>query len=379
MTMRRKYIRILLPGLVLTLFGLSGCGWQAAPSQTGTNSNTGNAPDRVQIAIHTLDAQTGKPLVTLVNVSLVQQLYATFSTLSPFPANAACTDEMGPGYTLTFFHGQKTLATGTAQRYGCGRVSIVGEAQDRVANKQFWTQLDQAIYQATPVASPEQVAILHTLQIHQPPLTAQITSPEIAQRLYRAILALPLTPQNSTCTPEALPTYQLVFHTANQAIPSVIDQKCQTISLSCNFQSRSGIFTMNGQFQQLFAQTVAGATFAPAQPDRLTLDVEPERGTAHQGIIADTALRQQLYTKIFALPTGKAQPNCPAEADKIAGKGTWYMLSFTQWDLPILPNVDAYEGSCKFLSLDAGQATGGGLILQTDNTFWNLVHQAAGK
>jgi hypothetical protein len=132
---------------------------------------------------------------------------------------------------------------------------------------------------------------------------------------------------------------------------------------------------MNGQFKQLFERTLAAAHFAPARPDRLTLDLQPGNGVARQSTIADAGLRQQLYTKIFALPAGKAQPNCPPGEDKVTGKGKWYTLSFTQWDLPVLVNVDAYEGSCMLVSLDANQGMGVGQVLQGDGAFWDLVHR----
>jgi hypothetical protein len=331
----------------------------------------------VQIALHILYPTVGKPVVTLTDVSLVRQLYTTVVGLSLLPQNAACTADLGPSYTLTFLQGGKTLTTATAQHYGCGRVSLAGEKQDRRANQDFWSQLNQAIFQATPVARPEQLALLHTLQLDQPPATAQITSVETVQRLYQAILALPLAPQNGSCSPESLHEYQLVFHTADQAIPSVIDKTCNTISLDGNYQSRSGTFVMNGQFKQLFEQTLAAARFAPARSDRLTLDFQPGNGVARQSTITNAGLRQQLYTKIFALPAGKAQPNCPSGEDKVTGKAKWYTFNFTQWDLPVLVNVDAYEGSCTLVTLDAGQGMGVGQVLQWDGAFWDLVHQAA--
>lgn len=370
-----KHIRTFLSGLALAvlLVGLSGCGGHPTSSQASAR----NTPDRVQIAIHVLDPAGGKPVVTLTDVSLVRQLYATVVALSPLPQNSACTQELGPSYTLTFQQEGKTLTTATAQHYGCRRVSLAGEKQNRQANQDFWSQLDQAIYQATPVARPVQLALLHTLQLDQPPQAAQITSVETVQHLYHAILALPRAPQNGSCEPESLHAYQLVFHTVDQAIPSVIDQKCNTISLEGNYLSRGGTFVMNGQFKQLFGQTLATAPFAPARPDQLTLDLQPERGVDRQSTITNAGLRQQLYTKIFALPEGKAQRNCPPEEDKVAGKGKWYILSFRQWDLPVLVNVDAYEGSCLVIFLDANQATGGGQVLQGDGAFWALVRQAA--
>lgn len=371
-----RHIRIWLPVLALAalLAGLSGCGWQqATPSQAGAS----NLPDQVSITIHALDPKGGKPVLKLTDISLVRQLYTTVVALSPLPLDSACTDELGPSYTLAFQQNGKTLTTANAQRYGCRRVSLTGEKQDRRANQDFWSQLDQAIFQATPPASPTRLAILHTLQLDQPPQAAQISSVETVQQLYQAILALPRVPQSSNCVPELLHEYQLVFHTTDQEIPSVIDHKCNTISLNGNYKSRGGTFTMSSQFRQLFAQTLTTATFAPARPDHLTLTFEPARGSALQSTITDTELMQRLYTKIFALPTGKTQPNCPSQEDKVAGKGAWYVLNFTQWDLPILVNVDAYEGSCKFLSLDNGQGTGMGQILQADEEFWNLVHHAA--
>src|SRR5436309_3196564 len=187
-------------------------------------------------------------------------------------------------------------------------------------------------------------------------IAIHVLDPQVGEpvaTLIDAILALPPAPQNGSCSPESLHEYQLVFHTADQAISSGIDKTCNTVSLEGNYKSRGGIFMMNGQFKHLFEQTLAAATFAPARPDRLTLDIQPEKGVARQSTIADARLRQQLYTKIFALSEGKAQPNCPSGEDKVAGKGKWYLLNFTQWDLPVLVNVDAYEGSCTFVSLDA--------------------------
>jgi hypothetical protein len=371
-----KHRSTLLPALVLAfLVGLSGCGMKAG-SQTAGPGSSGN-PDSVRITFETpvLDPAHSKHMLTLNIVTQVQYLYATIFALPPMPQNIACTADGGFPYTLTFQQGTKTLATVVVARYGCRPVSIAGEPTDRQSTADFWSHLDQAIYQATPVARPEQLALLHTLQLDQPPQAAQITSVETVQHLYDAILALPQAPQNEKCSPESFHEYHLVFHTADQAIPSIIDKTCNTISLEGSYQSRTGTFVMNGQFKQLFGQTLAGTSFALAHPDRLTLEFQPGSGSVRLGTIADAGLRQQLYTKIFALPPGKASPNCPSGADKMAGKGKWYTLSFTQWDLPVLVNVDAYEGSCTLVSLDAGQGMGVGLILQGDGEFWQLVRR----
>src|SRR5262249_3510172 len=163
----------------------------------------------------------------------------------------------------------------------------------------------------------------------QAPQTARITSIEQAQRLYNAILALPLVPRTESCIPELLSEYQIVFQATHQVIPSIISKKCNTISLEGQYQSRGGTYVMNDQFKQLFAQTLAGASFAPARPDRLSLLLEPEKGQVSQSVIADTELMQKLYTKVFLLPTSTPLPDCPSEKDKVAGKGKWYVFSFT--------------------------------------------------
>jgi hypothetical protein len=375
-----RQIRAFLPVLALTalLAGLSGCGWQSDPSQVGAKQvPTNNILDSVQIVMSLLGpGPQGKQVtLTLKGVSQVRKLYTAIVGLPLLPQNTPCTADAGPSYALTFWQGGKVLTTATAQRFGCGVVTLSGEKQDRRANQAFWSQFDQAVYDATPIAQPQQLAILHTVQLDQLPQTAQITSAETARRLYDAILALPQAPQNenSSCAPALFYEYHLVFHTTDQAIASVFDNKCNTISLEGNYQSRTGTFIMNNQFKQLFQQTLATTTFAQAHPDRLTLNLQPSRGTVKQSTIADAGLRQQL----FALSKGNAQPDCPSGEDKLAGKGTFYTFSFTQWDLPILASVDAYEGSCTLLSIDGNTGMGMGQILQGDGEFWNLAHQAA--
>ena len=371
-----KHIRAVLPGLALAalLIGLNGCGWRQAPAQ-------GSALDHLHIAIYIPGPNAVKPVavLTFADASRVQHLYTTMLALPLLPPNMPCTAEAGPSYTLTFLQAGRTSTTASVQRFGCGRVSIPGEVQARRTNHDFWSQLDQAIYQATPIARPQRLAILQTSRLDRSPQTAQITSVETVQRLYQAILALSHAPQNGNCSPEPLHHYQLVFHTTDQAIASVIDNTCHTISLDGNYKSRSGTFAMNDRFKQLFAQVLATATFAPARPDRLTLDLSPVRGADRQGVIADASLRQQLYMKIVALPPGKTPPNCPSGADKLAGKGMWYLLNFTQWDLPVLVDVEAYEGSCTLISVSNTQGMGMGQALQGDRAFWNLIHHAANR
>ncbi|MGZ3667718.1 MAG: hypothetical protein ACXVDA_24905, partial [Ktedonobacterales bacterium] len=94
------------------------------------------------------------------------------------------------------------------------------------------------------------------------------------QRLYNAILALPVHPYGDQCPTPSAPTYQFAFHTPQQTIPATIDPTCKTITLNGAYQTRGGTYTLNDQFNRLFAEIVAGANFAPAQPDKLTLTIQ---------------------------------------------------------------------------------------------------------
>lgn len=358
----------LLAGLLLAgiVIALGGCG-RSASAQPGA----GGQPDSARIEIDDHRDGQNKPVVTLTVASVVQQLYATIYALPTLPEQRACTDELGPHYTLTFGEGNQTLVTVRALREGCKPVTITGETRDRQGTAAFWTQLDRAIYQGTPPAKPDLLAIAHTPDPAQAPETAQVTSAETAQRLYDAILALPLVPNQAPCQAPGVPAYQLVFHTTQRAIPAVIDNTCKTIALDGAYQARGGVYTLNDQFNRLFAEIVAGATFAPAQPDHLTLTIQNTSTTSQQTIVANTAFMRQLYHKVFALPSTTPQPDCPSGADKVAGKGTWYSFAFSQWSLPIL-QIQVYEGSCIYI---AGPVTG--QVLHGDQEFWDLVHQAA--
>jgi len=302
----------------------------------------------------------------------VQQLYKTIYTLSIMPEYRACTAELGPHYTLTFRQGTKTLVTVIAMRDGCRPVTIKGEGYDRQATAAFWTQLDQAIYAATPPANVQWFAIQHLLHPGQPPQTARITDASTTQRLYNAILALPLVPQGYIYA-DGSPGYQLVFHAANQVIPSVISQKLGLISLEGHFQSRGGTYTMNGAFKRLLKDILTGATFAPARPDAALLTFNTQKGPGQQGGITDAALLQQLYKKVLTLQPTQVPSNCPSEEDKVAGVGTFYDVNFTQWDLPIL-QVGVYEGSCRLIEINSTSQ-----FLQGDKEFWDLIHRAVGQ
>jgi hypothetical protein len=368
---RHLSLSLLLMGL---LIGLSSCG--SAPGTAG--SPPGTRPDHVQIEIdrHLPDRQ--QPVVTLTVASMVQQLYATIYALPQMPEHIACTAELGPHYTLTFYQGQKKLVTVTAANDGCRQVTLSGEQHDRTAmgNTTFWDQLDNAIYAATPAAKVDWFALMPAPSRTQPAQIAQITSTSTAQRLYNAILALaPVTKNNSYLNGTS--DYQLIFHTPDpdQSAAAAIDLKQSLVALDGQYHSRGGVYRMNEQFKQLFAKVLAGVVFAPARPDSLLLNLYTSK-TSGQFTVKDTQLFQKLYAQIFTFPAAQPPPDNCLGNDKVAGKQKWYELTFSQWNLTIL-HVTAYEASCIFVArdFDSGQSQ----YLQADPQYWTLLHQAANQ
>ncbi|HEU0027428.1 MAG TPA: hypothetical protein VFQ25_09960 [Ktedonobacterales bacterium] len=363
-----------LPSLLLvgSLLGLAGCGSPA--TAVGGSSAALTVSFSVRIAVDRVQDGSENPAVTLTDARLAQQLYATIAALPPMPEGLACTLELGPHYTLTFQRDGETLMTALAKRDGCRSVTIAGESHDRKGTPAFWSQLDDAIHVATPPAHPVGLAIERTPDPAQASLTARIPSAEIARRLYDAILALKWLPSGpASCEDAPILEYQLVFQTADGAIPAVIHNACGAVDLQGGFQARGGWFVMDDQFRRLFQQIVGGAMFAPATPDHLALTVARMRVPSHQIVVADTDLMRSLYQDIFSLRPAQPELGCPSDADKLAGKGTWYTLSFSQWGLPLL-QIDAYEGSCARIDFSLTQR-----VVQGDQTFWSLLHQAAGQ
>src|SRR5579883_1670887 len=119
MPLSPKYARALPTLMTLALLlALSACGTNTGAPGTSSTTPDGVQPDRVQIQVQTVSpASSEHPLLTLTQAPLV---------LPKMPQDQACTDELGPSYKLTFWHGERTLTTLTAQRFSCQAVMFEG-------------------------------------------------------------------------------------------------------------------------------------------------------------------------------------------------------------------------------------------------------------
>jgi hypothetical protein len=378
-TMFGKHTLALIPLLALiALFSLlSGCGAHTsgqARSAPSTPLSSGKLPDSVQITFSGPSiAQATPPPLTLHARAQVQKLYQTMLTLPSMPLNTGCPAIGGPSYQLVFRSGTQTLVQVEANSGGCGTVTLPGEKQDRLASQFFWTQLHQAIVAATPVPKLQALAIQHTLPGNRPVLTARITNAAIAQRLYNTLLAQPVV-SNPTCSNARYPTYQMVFQAASQFIVATISQQCKTTSLNSHYQPYGAFYSLTAHFQQVFAQSLASAKFASAQPDQLLKEIEMDNGAVVQGQVTNLSIVRQLYSTIFTLQARSIGPDCPSEADKINHTATLYTLHFRQWNLPIM-DLSIYKGTCQLINPSPQIATG--QTLRGDTTFWNLLKQVS--
>jgi hypothetical protein len=364
--------------LLAALTLLSACG-ESANSQP---SKPAGKPDSVRITLNPASPTPQNQSVTLTNLEMTQKLFDMIFALPAMPQQKACTMELGPAYTLTFLQNSKTLATINAERYGCRPITIQGEQGERQTSQEFWPLLDKAINEATPPAKPDKLAILRADQGNQ---TALISSAEKAQRFYTAILELQFTPQAYDCPTDTTFDYRMVFRQAEQLIPAYVSLSCNRIKLDGGDQSRTGVYMMDEPFKKLMNELFTSVTFAPAQPDQLTLtydnraDATPNNADPTKTItVKDTGLMQQLYAKIPTMKMTARDQNCPSGEDKLANQGRFSTFHFTQWGLPI-QEVGVYEGSCTQISIPVKPLTtltGETTTLQGDEQFWDMVHRA---
>jgi hypothetical protein len=355
------------------LISFCGCGvTRAAVGNSPPFTPTGT-PDRVSISI---DAVNQAPsVVTLHTASLILHLYTTIYSLPPMPAQQACTADLGPHYTLTFSQGESTLVQFLAERDGCHPIAIVNSNQARQTTTDFWNQLDQAIIVALPIANVAWAAVKHQISGDLPPQTGRLAAAQVAQRLYQAMVALPVVTTDALTATDPI-TYEVIFHTADQVIPALISQQRHLISLAGDFHSRTGTYALNADFQQLLNGILADVSFAPATPDDAMLTVTTAQ-TSSQTHVTNTRAFQQIYQRLLALPTIAPPANCPSEADKEAGNGSWYHLTFTQWDIPIL-TIDAFAGNCMAINSGWTDTIVADRYLQGNQEFWNLLRAIAG-
>lgn len=359
--------------LMALLLVLNACGTNVSSPGSSLQTPAGDQPERVQIKVETVSLNGGKhPLLTLTQTLLVRRLYSVVQALPALPSEQACTDELGPSYTLIFWHGRQRLTALTAQRFSCQVVTVEGVSQERRATPDFWSLVDQAIYAATPAGTPRWLSIMHISQKDQPPLTARLTSIETTRQLYNAIQQQPLVSPHTSCSDAGFSAYTLLFHQADLTIPSLINQQCNTIDLEGDYRTRSGTFIMTNAFKQLLQQKLAEAAFALAQPDQLALTLVLGNSTVSSQQVTDIDLAHNLYARAFTLPLAPASlPQTCNEQDKVNGKGRWYSFDFRQWGLLLL-HMELFEGSCRLITLYPS-----GKFVWGDASFWNLVHQAA--
>lgn len=360
--------------LPLALFLLLGaCGTNVGSAGNVSYTPAGSQPDRVQVQVAAPSASEGKrPLLTLVQTSLIHHLYSAVLALPQMPQSQPCTDELGPSYMLVFFHGGQRLLALSAQRFSCQMVTVEGSAREKRATSDFWQLVDQVIYAATPVGTPEWLALLRRPQMERPPLTARVAAVETTRRLYNAILRLSLAPASSDCAESSAQKYSLLFHQADFTIPALISDQCNTIELQGDYRTRSGTFRMTSAFKQLLEQTLAAAAPVLARPDQLALTMQAGNSTASRLVVSDAVLVQRIYSKAFLLPLAPASlpQNCD-EQDKVNGRGRWYTFEFRQWGLLLL-SMELFEGSCKLITLYPS-----GRLVWGDASFWSAIHQAA--
>ena len=118
-------------------------------------------------------------------------------------------------------------------------------------------QSDQPSAMPTISVPVTQLTIQRLSAKGQPISVAHISSIAINERLYTTILALPQISSSPRLSPTARPEYQLVFKAARDA-PATVYLKEKFIFFDNNYW-----FTITDQFEQVFKETLAKATFAP--------------------------------------------------------------------------------------------------------------------
>jgi hypothetical protein len=365
----RAFARELAITLLLLLCSLGACGRASAGPGAFTNAR----PDQVRITSFSV---TGDPpsSVTVEQAETAQELLRAADALPLAPAQQICDAIAGPRYELTFIEGGRVVVVATADRGGCPSVRFAapdttpGASQDtRQANDAFWRLLARVVADATPPARPDRVVVVTFPATHQPATAATIGSPEPAQQLYDAILALPSLPPSSSCPSTRGPRHELAFFEGAKPIRATADRGgCSTAQVL-----PGSLHQADTAFWRLLDNTLASAASTPARPDRLDLKVEPvpgdPNGTAHATMVRDADLIQRLYAAVYALPALSPARTC------IATVGAHYGLSFSLGEggggIELLAAL-ADKGGCGTVDL------GDGDVRLADGAFWGLVDRA---
>jgi hypothetical protein len=314
--------------------------------------------------------------VTVEQAETAQGLLRAADALPSTPAQQVCDAIAGPRYELTFIEGGRVVVVATADRGGCPSVRFAapnttpGAPEDtRQADDAFWRLLERVVADATPPARPDHVVVVTFPASHQPATATTIGSPEQAQRLYDAILALPALPQNPSCPATHGQRHELAFFEGAHAIRATLDRGgCGTAQVL-----PGSLHQADAALWRVLDDALAGVVSTPARPERLDLKVEPvpgdPSGTAHATMVRDTAVVQQLYAAVYALSALSPARSC------IATVGARYGMSFSLGEggggIELLAAL-ADKGGCGTVDL------GDGDVRLADGAFWGLVDRADG-
>lgn len=334
---------------------------------SGSSPASTSKPDKVEIEV------SQNIFLTLTDRLLVQQLYDSLSTLSPW-GSSLCTLVLSeaPIYQLTFSNAGNIMLVATAQEGGCPTVTkpgFLGFQQGFIASSAFWNVLERALSQAFSSFPVQRLAIGSFPSPEHPGRIALLSSTTLIRRLYEALLNLPVfSPKGyepPQCQVETLSENRLLFSSESTHILVFFSQNCERVTLGKDVY---GIYKQwDEQFQHVFAQTLEQSTFTQAEPTQLIVQI----GTNQHITITDLSLIRKLYETIFSLPKISLPQQCSSQQQE---KSTSYTLSFSQGNLPILTRY-VTAGACNQITVSF-LGTGSQLYFwQGNETFWKLLQQ----
>lgn len=160
--------------------------------------------------------------------------------------------------------------------------------------------------QAPATINPDQVQIEITgfsPANDKPSLT--LTDKARVQKLYALINALPAMPENSVCTAEGGPAYQLIFQQVNQRLAPMEAQRsgCKPITIGREKGSRQ----TSPEFWQLLDQAIYYATPLAQVQSIAIQQTQLTNLTAQTARLTSATTAQKFYEAILALPQLKVE------------------------------------------------------------------------